>query len=255
MRFFATILKEYTERGIIMSKKDSKSKQKRIEQEKLARQKQEQKQNLIKYSIIAAVAVLVVVTTVILIAALTRPSNYVCLTVSYTDDAGVSHTGDIIIELDPDQAPITVKNFQKLVKQGFYDGLTFHRVIEGFMIQGGDPDGNGTGGSKNNIKGEFSKNGVNNTILHERGVISMARSGERRNSSGQIIDYGYNSASSQFFIVHQTSPHLDGSYAAFGRVLSGMEYVDGIAAMTTNSSNNKPLKDAIIVSAKLISKP
>lgn len=238
-----------------MSKKDSKSKQKRIEQEKLAQKKQAQKQKQMKYSIIAAAAVLVVVVAVVLITTLTRPSNYVCLTVRYTDDAGVSHTGDIIIELDPKQAPITVKNFQKLVKQGFYDGLTFHRVIEGFMIQGGDPKGDGTGGSKNDIKGEFSKNGVNNTILHERGVISMARSGERRNNLGQIIDYGYNSASSQFFIVHQTSAHLDGNYAAFGRVLSGMEYVDGIAQMTTNSSNNKPLKEAIIVSAKLIPQP
>ncbi len=237
-----------------MSKKDSKSKQKRIEQEKLAQQKQAQKQKQIKYSIIAAVAVLVVVAAVILITTLTRPSNYVCLTVSYTDDAGVSHTGDIIIELDPNAAPITVKNFQKLVKQGFYDGLTFHRVIEGFMVQGGDPKGDGTGGSKNNIKGEFSKNGVNNPIKHERGVISMARSGERRNNLGQIIDYGYNSASSQFFIVHQTSEHLDGNYAAFGHVLSGMEYVDGIAQMTTGT-NDKPLKDAIIVSAKLIPQP
>ena len=237
-----------------MGKKDSKSKQKREAQEKLAQQKQAQKQKTIKFGIIAAVAVVLVVAAVILVTTLTRPSNYVCLTVSYTDDAGVSHTGDIIIELDPDQAPITVKNFQKLVKQGFYDGLTFHRVMEGFMIQGGDPQGDGTGGSKNDIKGEFSKNGVNNTIKHERGVISMARSGEQYNSLGQIIDYGYDTASSQFFIVHETSPHLDGNYAAFGHVLSGMEYVDGIAEMSTNSSN-KPLKDAIIVSAKLIPQP
>lgn len=237
-----------------MGKKDSKSKQKREAQEKLAQQKQAQKQKTIKFGIIAAVAIVLVVAAVILVTTLTRPSNYVCLTVSYTDDAGVSHTGDIIIELDPDQAPITVKNFQKLVKQGFYDGLTFHRVMEGFMIQGGDPQGDGTGGSKNDIKGEFSKNGVNNTIKHERGVISMARSGEQYNSLGQIIDYGYDTASSQFFIVHETSPHLDGNYAAFGHVLSGMEYVDGIAEMSTNSSN-KPLKDAIIVSAKLIPQP
>ena len=237
-----------------MSKKESKSKQKRVEQEKLAQQKQEQKKKTITFGIVAAVAIVLVVAAVILITALTRPSNYVCLTVSYTDDAGVFHTGDIIVELDPDQAPITVKNFQKLVKQGFYDGLTFHRVIEGFMIQGGDPKGNGTGGSKDNIKGEFSANGVNNTIKHERGVISMARSGERRNNLGQIIDYGYNTASSQFFIVHETTPHLDGQYAAFGRVISGMEYVDGIANVSTNSSD-KPLKDAIIVSAKLIPQP
>ena len=237
-----------------MSKKESKSKQKRIEQEKLAQQKQAQKQKTIKFGIIAAVAVVLVVAAVILVTTLTRPSNYVCLTVSYTDDAGVSHTGDIIIELDPKQAPITVKNFQKLVKQGFYDGLTFHRVIEGFMIQGGDPDGDGTGGSKKNIKGEFEANGVNNTIKHERGVISMARSGERYNNFGQMIDNGYNSASSQFFIVHQTTASLDGQYAAFGRVLSGMEYVDGIAQMTTDANDN-PLKDAIIVSAKFIKEP
>ena len=237
-----------------MSKKESKSKQKRLEQEKLAQQKQMQKQKTIKFSIIAAVAVLVITAAIILIVNLTRPSNYVCLTVSYTDDAGVAHTGDIIVELDPTAAPISVKNFQKLVKQGFYDGLTFHRVMEGFMIQGGDPNGDGTGGSNKDIKGEFSANGVNNPIKHERGVISMARSGERRNNLGQIIDYGYDTASSQFFIVHETSPHLDGQYAAFGHVLSGMEYVDGIAEMSTDS-NNKPLKDAIIVSAKLIPQP
>lgn len=237
-----------------MGKKDSKSKQKRLEQEKRAQQQQMQKQKTIKFSIIAAAAVLVIVAAIILVVNLTRPSNYVCLTVSYTDDAGQTHTGDIIVELDPDQAPITVKNFQKLVKQGFYDGLTFHRVIEGFMIQGGDPKGDGSGGSGKDIKGEFTANGVNNTIKHERGVISMARSGERRNSLGQIIDYGYDTASSQFFIVHETSPHLDGNYAAFGYVLSGMEYVDGIAEMSTNS-DNKPLKDAIIVSAKLIPQP
>ncbi len=237
-----------------MSKKDSKSKQKRLEQEKLTQQKQAQKQKLIKFSIIAAAAVIVVVAAIILVVNLTRPTNYVCLTVSYTDDAGVSHTGDIIVELYPDTAPITVKNFQKLVKRGFYDGLTFHRVIEGFMIQGGDPKGNGTGGSKDKIKGEFEANGINNTLKHERGVISMARSGERRNSYGQIIDTGYNSASSQFFIMHQTNSSLDGQYAAFGRVLSGMEYVDGIANVATNGSD-KPLKDAIIVSAKLIPQP
>lgn len=237
-----------------MSKSSSKSKQKRAAQEIAMQKKQQEKQNTIKFAIIAAAAILVITAAILLIVNLTTDPNYVCLTVSYTDDAGTSHTGDIIIELDPDAAPITVKNFQKLVKQGFYDGLTFHRVIKGFMIQGGDPEGTGGGGSKDTIKGEFSKNGVNNPIKHERGVISMARSGERRNNLGQIIDYGYDSASSQFFIVHETSPHLDDNYAAFGRVLSGMEYVDGIAEMSTNA-NDKPLKDAIIVSAKLIEKP
>lgn len=128
----------------------------------------------------------------------------------------VEKYGTIEVELDADEAPITVTNFINLVKDNFYDGLTFHRIIDGFMIQGGDPNGNGTGGSKNTIKGEFAANGVNNNISHKRGVISMARS-----------DYN-DSASSQFFIVHKDSPHLDGQYAAFGHVTSGMEIVDKI---------------------------
>ncbi len=128
--------------------------------------------------------------------------------------------GDIILELDRDNAPITVDNFVSLVKSGFYDGLTFHRVIEDFMIQGGDPNANGTGGSDKKIKGEFSANGHDNKILHTRGVISMAR-GE-----------SYNSASSQFFIVQEDSPHLDGEYAAFGYVIEGMDVVDAIVANT-----------------------
>ncbi|MBR5119679.1 MAG: peptidylprolyl isomerase [Clostridia bacterium] len=178
-------------------------------------------------------------------------TNYVKLNVSYTDDEGKKHNGDIIVKLDPESAPITVANFQKLVGEGFYDGLIFHRVIENFMIQGGDPKGNGTGGSDEDIKGEFSANGVNNTILHERGVISMARSGEQRDAYGNVIDYGYNSASSQFFIIHKTSPHLDGQYAAFGHVVFGMTSVDGIATIATNS-NDKPLKNAIIESAVFV---
>ena len=128
----------------------------------------------------------------------------------------VEKYGTIEVELDADEAPITVTNFINLVKDNFYDGLTFHRIIDGFMIQGGDPNGNGTGGSKNTIKGEFAANGVDNNISHKRGVISMARS-----------DYN-DSASSQFFIVHKDSPHLDGQYAAFGHVTSGMEIVDKI---------------------------
>lgn len=124
--------------------------------------------------------------------------------------------GTIKLELDADTAPITVANFAKLVNEGFYDGLTFHRIIDGFMIQGGDPLGNGTGGSNENIKGEFSANGVKNNISHTRGVISMARSS------------AYNSASSQFFIVHKDSKFLDGQYAAFGKVTEGMEVVDKI---------------------------
>ena len=128
----------------------------------------------------------------------------------------------IKLELYPEYAPKTVENFQKLVKSGFYDGLTFHRIIPGFMIQGGDPKGNGTGGSKEKIPGEFAQNGFSkNTLKHTRGVISMARA------------YDPNSASSQFFIMHADAPHLDGAYAAFGKVIEGIETVDEIAATPT----------------------
>lgn len=128
----------------------------------------------------------------------------------------VKKYGSIELELDADIAPITVTNFINLVEEGFYDGLTFHRIIDGFMIQGGDPDHDGTGGSDKTIKGEFSKNGVGNTISHERGVISMARSND------------YDSASSQFFIVQEDSTYLDKQYAAFGHVTKGMKIVDKI---------------------------
>ena len=131
--------------------------------------------------------------------------------------------GKIELELDATAAPKTVANFEKLVKEGFYDGLTFHRVIPGFMIQGGDPLGNGMGGSDENIRGEFRANGHNNPIKHTRGVISMARS------------YDPNSASSQFFIMHADAPHLDGQYAAFGKVVSGLEVVDEIASIPTGA--------------------
>lgn len=133
--------------------------------------------------------------------------------------------GKITLELYPEKAPLTVANFEKLVSEGFYDGLTFHRIIPGFMVQGGDPLGNGMGGAEKKIKGEFKANGVDNDIKHERGVISMARS------------YDPNSASSQFFIMHADAPHLDGQYAAFGRVISGMEVVDEIASIPTDYSD------------------
>lgn len=136
----------------------------------------------------------------------------------------------IKLELYPDAAPITVANFEKLVREGFYDGLIFHRVIEGFMIQGGDPEGTGMGGSKERIKGEFAANGVMNPIKHTRGVISMARS------------QNPNSASSQFFIMHKDAPHLDGQYAAFGKVVEGMETVDEIATVKTDF-RDRPLKE------------
>ncbi len=141
--------------------------------------------------------------------------------------------GIIKLELDAKAAPITVANFEKLVKEGFYDGLIFHRVISGFMIQGGDPMGTGFGGSKETIKGEFRANGVDNPISHKRGVISMARS--------QMP----NSASSQFFIMHQDGEFLDGNYAAFGRVVEGIEVVDEIASVATDP-RDKPLSDVVI---------
>ncbi|MBQ2264915.1 MAG: peptidylprolyl isomerase [Oscillospiraceae bacterium] len=139
----------------------------------------------------------------------------------------------IEIELYPEIAPISCENFEKLVKEGFYDGLTFHRVIPGFMIQGGCPIGNGTGGPGWHIKGEFLVNGVKNDLKHTRGVLSMARA--------QHPD----SAGSQFFIMHDDAPHLDGQYAAFGKVVSGMDAVDEIAGVATNYSD-KPLTPQVM---------
>lgn len=133
----------------------------------------------------------------------------------------VEGLGEIKLELYQEIAPITVENFVRLAEEGFYDGLTFHRIINGFMIQGGDPLGNGTGGSGENIVGEFNSNGIENPISHERGVISMARN---------MISM--DSADSQFFIMHQDEPFLDGDYAAFGRVVEGMDVVDALAEGT-----------------------
>ena len=131
-------------------------------------------------------------------------------------------SGKVIrLELYPETAPITVENFLDLVKKGFYNGLTFHRIISGFMIQGGDPDGNGMGGPGYSIKGEFKSNGIDNPLKHEKGVISMARSMDP------------NSAGSQFFIMHEAAPHLDGQYAAFGKVIEGLDVVDEIASVET----------------------
>lgn len=141
--------------------------------------------------------------------------------------------GIIKLELYPDIAPITCANFVKLAKDGFYDGLIFHRVIKDFMIQGGDPTGTGMGGADENIKGEFAANGVENSISHERGVISMARSQR------------YDSASSQFFICHADAKYLDGQYAAFGKVTEGMDVVDEIAEVKTDY-NDRPMIDMVI---------
>ena len=147
----------------------------------------------------------------------------------------------ILIELDPAVAPNTVANFVSLVEKGFYDGVIFHRVIPDFMIQGGDPEGNGTGGADYTIKGEFSENGFENNLKHDRGVISMARSNDP------------NSASSQFFIMVKESTYLDGKYAAFGKVIEGMEVVDDIVSVERDGSD-KPLKDQTMKSVTVDTK-
>lgn len=166
-----------------------------------------------------------------------------------TEGIGIHHAeikiqdmGTITVELDGDAAPITVQNFMDLAESGFYDGLTFHRIINGFMMQGGDPNGDGTGGSEQNIKGEFAENGVENDLSHTRGTISMARA--------QDMD----SASSQFFIVHQDSTYLDGQYACFGYVTDGMDIVDEICENTpVEDSNgtvlpeNQPVMESITI--------
>lgn len=147
----------------------------------------------------------------------TEPTEYVRI--------DMENNGSMIIHLSNEATPITIENFKKLVSQKFYDGLIFHRVIEGFMIQGGDPTGTGMGGSDDNIKGEFKSNGVNNQLSHKRGVISMARSSHP------------DSASSQFFIVHQDSTFLDGNYASFGTLVAGYETLDAIATTKTDNGD------------------
>ena len=143
--------------------------------------------------------------------------------------------GDVMkAELYPDIAPNTVNNFISLIKKGFYDGLIFHRVIEGFMLQGGDPEGTGMGGPGYQIPGEFSSNGFENNLKHTPGVLSMARS--------MMPD----SAGSQFFIMHKTSPHLDGEYAAFGKVIEGMDVVDKIATVSTEFGSDRPYENQVM---------
>lgn len=148
--------------------------------------------------------------------------------------------GVIDLELDKKAAPVTVENFEKLVKDKFYDGLIFHRVIPGFMIQGGDPEGTGMGGPGWHIKGEFTANGWNNPIAHKRGVISMARAQDP------------NSAGSQFFIMHKDASYLDGQYAAFGKVVKGIEVVDKIAGVPTSRWNNRPYEDQVIDTIRIV---
>ena len=168
------------------------------------------------------------------------------LSVKYYVEMDIKDYGVIDLELDADIAPITVTNFIDLVNKKFYDGLTFHRIIKNFMVQGGDPEGTGMGGSGTTIKGEFLNNGVKNSISHKRGVISMARS-----------NISYNSASSQFFIMHKDSPELDGQYAAFGHVISGIEVVDKLVEVKVEDNNGTVLKEnqPVITSIRVIDAP
>ena len=198
--------------------------------------------------IIGIIAVLLVAGAALLFALgggkdTSQPAGPISMNPTHNVQIDVQDYGTITAELYGEAAPITVANFVKLVNEGFYDGLTFHRIISGFMIQGGDPLGNGTGGADQDIKGEFAANGWNNPIAHERGVLSMARSSAP------------NSASSQFFIMHQAAPHLDGSYAAFGKVLTGLEVVDAICANTPVTDGNGTVLKAnqpIITSIRVI---
>ena len=161
---------------------------------------------------------------------------------TYYADITIRDYGTVTVRLDQNAAPLTVANFVSLAKDGFYDGLTFHRIMDGFMMQGGDPDGNGTGGSDRTIKGEFANNGVDNDLTHTRGAISMARSNDM------------DSASSQFFIVQADSTYLDGDYAAFGYVTEGMEIVDQICADANPVDNNgtipaeeQPVMESVVI--------
>lgn len=159
--------------------------------------------------------------------------------ISYSAVIEVADYGTITAELDADAAPKTVENFVTLAKEGFYDGLTFHRIMDGFMIQGGDPEGDGSGGSDTTIPGEFSANGFENDLSHTRGTLSMARSDD------------FDSASSQFFIVHEDSIYLDGNYAAFGYVTDGMDVVDAIceAAVPTDNNGSIPPEDQPVITS------
>lgn len=175
--------------------------------------------------------IIVIGLVIFFVVGLNWPINEDILKGKYNVLMNIKDYGEIKLELDANIAPITVTNFIKLVNDGFYDGLTFHRVIDGFMIQGGDPDGDGTGGSKETIKGEFSSNGFTNNLSHERGVISMARSNDM------------DSASSQFFIMHEDNTKLDGNYAAFGKVTSGIEVVDKVVESVSKYGDDNGMLD------------
>ncbi|HIR41540.1 MAG TPA: peptidylprolyl isomerase [Candidatus Egerieicola pullicola] len=165
--------------------------------------------------------------------------NHASAAPDYYADIQIQDYGTVTVELDADAAPITVENFVNLARSGFYDGLTFHRIMDGFMMQGGDPEGNGTGGSDTTIKGEFSANGVENNLSHTRGAISMARSSD------------YDSASSQFFIVQEDSTFLDGQYACFGYVTEGMDIVDEIceSAQPTDDNGTIPADEQPVITS------
>lgn len=189
-------------------------------------------------------ALLLVIVLCFSLSACQKPSGY------WGAEIIVKDYGTIRIRLDETEAPITVENFKSLAESKFYDGLTFHRIMEGFMVQGGDPNGDGTGGSEQNIKGEFPANGIQNTISHVRGVVSMARQGENPYTG----EKNYDTASSQFFIVHQDSPFLDGQYAAFGYVISGMDVVDKIckdAEPTDDNGTIESSKQPVIESIRI----
>ena len=166
-------------------------------------------------------------------------TDLVKMTIAYRADNGEKYVGDLLIRLDPQNAPITTDNFQTLVRDGFYNGLTFHRLVEGLLIQGGDPEGTGIGGSGHTITGEFALNDIENNLKHVRGTISMARSD------------AFNSASSQFFIVQKDWPSWDGAYAAFGTVLYGMETVDGMSSIKADDFGN-PYNEAYIEAAVFV---
>lgn len=198
-------------------------------------------------NIVFAVSTIIIIVLILMINVLVNKKNEAnerknLLSGKHYAEITVKGYGKIDLELDADVAPITVTNFINLVNDKFYDGLTFHRIIDGFMVQGGDPSGDGTGGSSKTIKGEFSDNGINNSISHVRGVISMARSNS------------YDSASSQFFIVHEDSTFLDGKYAAFGKVTSGMDVVDELAKVKVEDNNGTVSKEnqPVIESIKII---
>ena len=217
----------------------------------MAKKVQKKKKGLNKKAVIAIVVIAVLAIVGVVLGCTLGGKDEAANTQPNTEPTAyvqidVQDYGSITAELYGNTAPETVANFLKLADEGFYDGLTFHRIISGFMIQGGDPNGNGTGGSGKNIKGEFKSNGVENNIAHERGVLSMARSSAP------------NSASSQFFIMHADAPHLDGEYAAFGRVLSGIEVVDAICEKTPVTDMNGTVQSAdqpVITSVKQIEKP